>query len=98
MPQTELVKFYSFFIDETRSLPIVKDYHSISLNYEQCLSQKHLRIPYLYAFCHKNMLPLDYAILEEENRARKWIGDLLRKNPTQSTSQLQNAGGKNNSN
>ncbi len=95
--QTELVKFYGFFVEESRSLPIIKDYHATSWNYDQCIKQNHLQTPFLYAFCHKNLLPLDYAILEEQTRARKWISDLYMKRNSQSLSgmtPLPNAGGK----
>lgn len=98
IPQTELIKFYGFYIEESRSLPMIKDYHSRCWNYEQSLKQKDLQTPLLYAFCHKNLLPIDFAIAEEQIRARKWISDLYMKRNSQSLisiglSPLPNAGG-----
>lgn len=85
IPQGELTKFYSYIIENARSLPIIRDYQSKSngiLNATEMIGMPAelgpLKSSFIYGYCHKSLLPVDFAIAEEQARAKKWIGDIYR--------------------
>jgi len=86
--QLNLTKFYGFLLEEARSLPMFKDFHTSNFNQEQSYKQNFLQAPFIYAYCHKILLPPAPAILLEQTRARKWINDLYMKRQHHSMTSL----------
>lgn len=94
IPQIELLKTYGFIMHEARQLPMIRDYHSRVMTSEQLTTQlltnqQQLQTPFIYIYCHKNILPLDSTIVEEQARARRWISDLFMKRNSQQQQQQQ---------
>ena len=80
MPQNELIKFYGYLVEESRSLPIMCDYQNKQWTQDQLKNYIDVSLPngsaLIYGYCHKSLLPISNNIIEEQARARKWISDL----------------------
>ena len=74
--QVELIKFYGYLIEESRSLPIMCDYQTKEWSPKQLKQYTEINGSMMYAYCHKSLLPIPVNIIEEQARARKWISDL----------------------
>ena len=74
--QVELIKFYGYLIEESRSLPIMCDYQTKECSAKQLRQYSDMSGSMMYAYCHKSLLPIPVNIIEEQARARKWISDL----------------------
>ena len=76
LSQNELVKLYAYLIDEARALPILRDFR-LNRASNHLLRSGKLASELVYAYCSKSLLPIDFAIVEEQARAKKWISDLF---------------------
>jgi len=79
MDQKELVKFYGYIVEESRSLPLMCDYQIKDWSFEKFKQYADSNSSMMYAYCHKSLLPIPYNIIEEQSRARKWMSDLAMK-------------------
>ncbi len=70
--QSELIKFYGYLLEESRSLPIMCDYQAKENNNIKPDTNGSM----VYTYCHKSLLPVPVNIIEEQARARKWMSDL----------------------
>lgn len=70
-------------------MPILRDFRPNRTRHSNyhLLRSGQMESSLVYAYCSKSLLPIDFAIVEEQARAKKWISDLFARRNAASASQ-----------